>query len=180
MESKGTLISASKNIESGKIQLLFELENDISSDIDTMSGYMRIKAVKWREKRSLDANAYYWVLVTKIASAMNSSKEEIHNLMLSRYGQVDRDEDGQAIIFSLREGIDISKRYDLHAKPVGAGTVNGKRFIHYVLLNGSHMYNTEEMSILIDGVISEAKELNIETIPPDEIERMMNAWHQKE
>jgi hypothetical protein len=32
------------------------------------------------------------------------------------------------------------------------------------------------MSILIDGIVSEAKELGIDTIPPNEIERLKNLW----
>jgi hypothetical protein len=32
------------------------------------------------------------------------------------------------------------------------------------------------MGILIDGTVSEAKNLGIETIPPDKLERMLGAW----
>lgn len=39
-----------------------------------------------KKKRSLNANAYYWVLVNKIADALNQSKEYIHLCMLKQYG----------------------------------------------------------------------------------------------
>lgn len=41
---------------------------------------------------------------------------------------------------------------------------------------GSSLYNTKEMSLLIDGVVRECKELGIETETPDEIERMKQEW----
>ena len=43
---------------------------------------------------------------------------------------------------------------------------------------GSSTYNTKEMSVLIDGIVYEAKELGIETLPPDELERMKVEWNQ--
>lgn len=140
---------------------------------------LKITAVKFRKKRSLDANAYYWVILTQLAEKLQTSKDELHNIMLGRYGQVDKDDDGNSIIFSLRSDIDISKRYDIHAKPIGTGTVSGKEFTHYVLLKGSHLYDSKEMSILINGLVDEAKEQGIETLTPDELERMINAWQPK-
>ena len=36
-------------------------------------------------------------------------------------------------------------------------------------MRGSHTYDSKEMSRLIDGTVSEAKELGIETMPLDEL-----------
>lgn len=50
--------------KTGRMRLTFELESDVSSSIDKMKDKpLRIIAKQWREKRSLDANAYYWVLL---------------------------------------------------------------------------------------------------------------------
>ena len=46
----------------------------------------------------------------------------------------------------------------------------------YQVYRGSHTYDTKEMSILIGGTVQEAKDLDIETMPPDELERMMKAY----
>ena len=54
---------------------------------------------------------------------------------------------------------------------------NGKLYRVYVVMRGSHTYDTKEMSRLIDGTVQEAKEHGIETLPPDELERMMSTWH---
>ena len=52
---------------------------------------------------------------------------------------------------------------------------NGK-FDSYLMIKGSSEYNTAEMSHFIDMVVQEAKELGIETLTPDELERMKQAW----
>lgn len=49
----------------------------------------------------------------------------------------------------------------------------------YMMLRGSHEYDTREMSQLIDGLISECREVGIETLTPGELERMMAAYGKK-
>jgi len=44
------------------------------------------------------------------------------------------------------------------------------------MLKGSSAYDTQEMSVLIEGLVSECKELGIETLPPDEIKRMLMTY----
>ena len=46
----------------------------------------------------------------------------------------------------------------------------------YIMLKGSSAYDTQEMSVLIEGLVSECKELGIETLPPDEIKRMLMTY----
>ena len=120
-----------------------------------------------KEKRSLNANAYAWSLITKIADALRTSKEECYLEMLKRYGQSE--------IVSVLSQIDVSG-YFKYYEPLATATLQGKEFTHYKIYKGSSEYDTREMSILIDGIVSEAKELGIETIPPKEIERLKNMW----
>ena len=120
-----------------------------------------------KEKRSLNANAYAWSLITKIADALRTSKEECYLEMLKRYGQSE--------IVSVLSQIDVSG-YFKYYKPLATATLQGKEFTHYKIYKGSSEYDTREMSILIDGIVSEAKELVIETIPPNEIERLKTMW----
>lgn len=120
-----------------------------------------------KEKRSLNANAYAWTLITKIADALRTSKEECYLEMLKRYGQSE--------IVSVLSQIDVSG-YFKYYEPLATATLQGKEFTHYKIYKGSSEYDTREMSILIDGIVSEAKELGIDTIPPNEIERLKNMW----
>jgi hypothetical protein len=120
-----------------------------------------------KEKRSLNANAYAWSLITKIADALRTSKEECYLEMLKRYGQSE--------IVSVLSQIDVSG-YFKYYEPLATATLQGKEFTHYKIYKGSSEYTTLEMAVLIDGIVSEAKELGIETIPPKEIERLKTMW----
>lgn len=120
-----------------------------------------------KEKRSLNANAYAWSLISKIADALRMSKEECYLLMLKRYGQSE--------IVSVLSEIDVSG-YFKYYEPIATATLQGKEFTHYKIFKGSSEYDTREMSILIDGIVSEAKEMDIETLPPGEVERIKNMW----
>ena len=120
-----------------------------------------------KEKRSLNANAYAWSLISKIADALRMSKEECYLLMLKRYGQSE--------IVSVLSEIDVSG-YFKYYEPIATATLQGKEFTHYKIFKGSSEYDTREMSILIDGIVSEAKEMDIETLPLGEVERLKNMW----
>lgn len=122
-----------------------------------------------KEKRSLNANAYAWSLIGKIADALRTSKDEVYLTMLKRYGQSE--------MVSVLSSIDV-RGYFKYFEPVGTATLQGKEFTHYRIYLGSSEYNTKEMAILIDGIISEAEEIGIETLPPNEVERLKEMWKQ--
>lgn len=52
MECKGKLINAAKDWVSGKFRLTFEIEDDVSGQINGIADKpLRIKAAHWREKK---------------------------------------------------------------------------------------------------------------------------------
>lgn len=154
--------------EAGKVKELLE------------AGSLDVEIKKHRERRSLDANAYYWLLVGKIGKATGESKNRIHNIMLDRYGELDAMPDGSLILFCIRDDIDYLEFPYLHLKPTQKTLSKGSRIYRwYFQIKGSSEYNTAEMSRLIDGIISECREMEIETIPPEELERMMEAYGKK-
>lgn len=137
-----------------------------------------VEIKKRRKKRSLDANAYYWKLASEIADALHVSKPYIHNYLLRKYGQIEII-DGQGVYIvlpdteSAQKSVDEAQTY--HLKPtsqVNPGK-GGVMYRTYMMLKGSSEYDTKEMSNLIDGLVSECKEIGIETLPPEELERMM-------
>ena len=129
-----------------------------------------------KKKRSLNANAYFHVLVGKIADKLNISKQKCKNIMLSRYGQYEI-HDGQRTVISVLSEIDMDNREDIHCSAIGYGKVGDKQFTHYAIMKPSHEMNTYEMAKLLDGTIEEAKELGIETLTPNELERMKSVWN---
>ena len=120
-----------------------------------------------REKRSLSANAYAWVLIGKIADAVRASKDEVYLEMLKRYGQSE--------IVSVLSDVDVDG-YFKYFDAIAEATLNGKSFTHYKVYKGSSEMDSLEMSVLIDGIVSEAEELEIETLPPHELQRLKEMW----
>lgn len=120
-----------------------------------------------REKRSLNANAYAWALIGKIADALRTDKDAVYLQMLERYGQSD--------VVTVREDVPWQRIFK-YAEEIGKGVVRGRVFRHVRVYRGSSEYDSREMAVLIDGIIDEAKGLGIETLPPDEVARMKERW----
>lgn len=169
----GTIVDIIRTYE-GKFRVTFEV--DAIDELNGISGMIQIVIKKITKHRSLNANAYFHVLVGKIADKLNISKARAKNELLGRYGQRELTESGQLII-SVRSDIDMMEREDLHCAPVGYGKVNDTEFTHWVIIRPSHTYDNLEMNTLITGTVDEAKELGIETLTPAEIERMKNLWN---
>ena len=128
---------------------------------------LSIKIDKYREKRSLNANNYAWKLLTEIGNVLRSSKDEVYLEMLKRYGQSE--------IISVLAHIPIGE-YVKYCEEAGESTLNGKLFKHYKVYKGSSEFDSREMSIFLDGVVSEAQELGIDTMTPDEVAKLKSLW----
>ena len=128
---------------------------------------LTIEAKKYREKRSLNANAYAWELITQIANELRCSKEEVYMKMLEDYGQ------SMLIPVPKGEKPDGYFKYYIYQ---ASSILNGKEADWYKVLKGSSEFDTREMSILIDGIVSEAKDLGIETMTPDDLTRLKEGW----
>lgn len=122
---------------------------------------------EYSEKRGLKANAYYWQLVNELANVLRISKEELHFLLLQRYGQSE--------IVSVLADIDVKPYFRYYTK-AGESILNNKTFKHYKVYKGSSEMNRKEMSILIDGLVSECKAVDIETKPKAEIDSLLKEW----
>lgn len=136
---------------------------------------------KHRKKRTLSQNAYYWQLVGQIADALRLPKEQVHNEMLRSYGQVDRIA-GQLVTVPIpdtdKAETEVLRSMKYHLMPTSQVRSGVKGLYRtYVMLKGSHELTTEEMSILVDGIVQEAQQLGIETLTPAELEVMRSAEH---
>lgn len=174
MKTIARLIESGRS-ETGRAYMRLEVDGDI--DLSLQGKDLDLDLKPHREKRSLDANAYYYVLLSKMAEKLQTSVNELHNMTLSRYGYPEIYENA-LVTMALRADIDPNRLEGIHLKSTGHITTNSKGtdFMNYIVMRGSHTFNTLEMSHLIDGVISEAKELGIDTITPAEKERMMALW----
>lgn len=162
-----------------KSRITLEITYDDLERLEKLKGVeLDIDIKKKRKKRSLNANAYFHVLVGKIAAALNISDIEAKNNMLNLYGTLEQDDDGKVQHIIMSDNIPWNKIEYLHLRPTTRTKIldNDKVYRVYMIVRGSHTYDTKEMSRLIEGTIGEAKELGIETITPDEKLKMMEAW----
>lgn len=171
----GRLIDVVQTVDR-KFRVTFEV--DAIDEIRGMENKgISLTITKTAKKRSLNANAYFHVLVGKIADKMAISKPKCKNMLLGRYGQRWIEDDAPLMI-SVLSKVDMEEREDIHCIPVGYATIQGKKFTHWAVVRPSHEYDSTEMAHLIDGTVQEAKDLGIETIPAAELERMMKSWNQ--
>ena len=150
---------------------LFILSQEDKDKIWDISPHKDVK------RRSLSANNYFYALCTKIAEKLKISLNEVHNMMLSRYGYPEYIDD-KIVYFILPDRLDVNKLEGVHLKATAKTKVldNGEVNRVYLVMRGSHTFNSAEMARLIDGVISEAKELDIDTITVSEKDKMLEEW----
>ena len=167
----GSISGVSFSYLNGKPQVTFDLnERKPALDmVDTLREYdkLAIKIDRYKAKRSLNANNYAWKLITEIGNATRQSKEDVYFLMLKRYGQSE--------MISVVAHVPV-RYYFKHYEEAGESTLKGKLFKHYRVYKGSSEFDTNEMTIFIDGIVSEAKELGIETMTPNELLKLKSLW----
>ena len=131
-----------------------------------------IEVKKKRKKRSLNANAYFWQLVNKVAQKLNCSDQDVYRRLVKDYGVsttlMVRDEAKEAFIRAWTEGKDSSGWF---CEELGHGGIRA--------YSGTSTYNTKEMSRIIDGLVEECKDLDIETMTPDELDHLKATWRQQ-
>lgn len=116
-----------------------------------------------KEKRSLSQNAYAWKLITEIGNVLRKSKEEVYQMMLKDYGQSEI-----IVILSKVNPVGYFKYYDKIRDVI----IKGNQFTQYKIYKGSSEFDSKEMSIFLDGIIQECKQLDIDVLTPDEIARL--------
>lgn len=160
----------------GKVVISITVNENVG-EIDKLQGKtLDIKLTTHREKRSLDANAYFHVLVDKIRGVTGYSFSRVKNELITSYGQIEYLMGQQVVIKTNIPPDKMVEQETLHCKPVKVEIQDGKEITFYRVYRGSHTYNTEEMSKLIDGTVQEAKDLGIETMTRTQIERMMQLY----
>lgn len=127
-----------------------------------------------REKRSLDANAYAWVLIHKLAAAMGMKPIEVYRNAIRDVGDnytpvCLREKDVPRFIRSWEKN-GLGWLVD----DLGASQVRGCR--NLAAYHGSSVYDTKQMSRLIDNLVQDCKELGIETLPPEKLSLLVEDW----
>ena len=128
-----------------------------------------------RKKRSLDANAYAWVLIGKLADAMRIPPTVVYNNAIQNIG-------GNYEVIPIREEA-VEKFKEVWTKQglgwpcvdMGPSKIQGYKNLRAYY--GSSTYDTRQMSMLIDALIQDCKALDIETLSDEKLSAMMEGWY---
>ena len=177
MKSIGTIedISIDYKTQKPKILLVLNERESLSRIEELKEDKLSIEIKKYKNKRSLDANAYMWVLISKLEEKLNISKDIIYKDAIRNIGVYE-------VIPVKNEAVE---------RFIEAWTKNGlgwvcettksklEGYTNILAYYGSSTYNTAEMSRLIDFVVQECKQLNIETMSRTELDSLIESWGSK-
>ena len=143
--------------------------------IDELKGQekLALRFGKFKKKRSLDANAYCWVLIGKIAEKTNVPKDEVYREAIRGIGG------NYEIVCVKEEAVDTLRRGWEHN---GIGWLTDTMLSkidgcsNVMLYYGSSTYDTEQMSRLIDNIVQDCKALGIEVKPQEELDSLLQSW----
>ena len=133
-----------------------------------------LEVKEYRRKRSLDANAYCWVLIHKLAHSMQITPLEVYRQAIANVG-------------CNHEIIPIKEEAAAHFKKVweakglgwpcldlGKSKIPGYR--NLAAYYGSSTYDVQQMSQLIDNLVQDCKALDLETLPPEKLSLLKEEW----
>lgn len=134
---------------------------------------VEISIKKARKKRSLDANAYAWVLIDKLSVASDIPKSEVYQRAIREIG-------GNSDIVCVQDRAVDKLRESWSRNGLGwiSETMPSKLdgCTNVILYYGSSTFDSAQMSRFIDGIIQDCKAVGVETMPPDRLEAMLGQW----
>lgn len=163
----------SKTLENEWLITLTTKENIIELYNELKDKELSVEIKQFRQKRSLNANNYFWLWCGELASALNNSPIEIYKGYIKEIGvfrQVTIDE----------KAVDtLIHSWGLNGIGWLAEKVDYAEIEGFVLVNlyyGSSTFNTRQMSRLIDYVVADCKEQGIETMSERELSLIKEKW----
>ena len=134
-----------------------------------------IEIKEWHDKRSINANAMFHVLVGQIAKAHTPplSFDRCKNILIGRYG-IPEEIDGVPVTIKTNLDPDlVYEREDVHLKLIRGGDENT---FFYWMMKHTKEYNTAEFAKLLDGTIEDAKAMGINTVTEAEKQKAIELW----
>lgn len=180
METKAKLISATRDFKSQKRLLTFEVDNVSDEELNRLfeCETLSLKAVKHFKKRSKDANGLLWACLGEMAAALRTDKWDLYLSLLKQYGKY-------TYIVVKEEAAEAVKRQWRESEIIGAiemKDANGNQIpaVQMLCYYGSSTYNSQEFSVLLDGVKYEMEQAGLEPPPSREMKRVIEQLEQRD
>ena len=172
MKARGRLTSVQVPFRAKYPVISFEIQADPEDLEKYIDKDLDINFSKHRRHRSLDANACLWACIGDIAKVLHQDTWEVYLLMIERYGKFTH-------ILVRPEVVEAVRAQWRETKIVGETTVDGNPMIQMLCYFGSSTYNSAEFAGLLDGVISEMKEMGLETPTSEEMRALIAELERK-
>lgn len=161
----------------GNYILTLQVNGDARAIWDELNGCeIDVDIKKHRRHRSLDANGFAWALIGKIAAKAGVDRAQVYRDAIRTIG-------GTSTVICVPSKAVETLCEGWSSRGVGwqAETMPSKLngCTNVILYYGSSVYDTKQMSLLIDHLVQDAKALGIETLTPHELETMMNGYERK-
>lgn len=179
MKWTGKVLNITKDLETDKFQITFSInEPSAINEVQDIKSCekLHIKATEYieeekKEVRTDKANKMLWACLSDIAKAMTppADKWDIYLLMLKRYGKF-------TYICVKPNVVDAVKAQWRESEVIGEVNINGQTAVQMLCYFGSSTYDTKEFSKLLDGIVSEMKEIGIEPPPSKEMKLALEQW----
>lgn len=177
MKLNGKIVDVSLDYLTHRPKITIQLTNqqDILTDEFNklqQEELLTIELDKPKKKRSLNANAYCWTLIGKIAEVLGNTKEEVYKEYIKHKGIY------RVVTIDSRAAPTFIKIWTEKGLGWLCETSETKiaGLVDVVAYYGTSSYNTKQMANFIDYIVEEAKNLNIETLEDVEIKRLVEEW----
>ena len=178
MNTTGEIKDISIDFQTKKPKITILLNSNEINQVEELKGLkLNIELKKWIKKRTLDCNAYMWVLIQKIAEKISTedaviTKEQIYRDAIKEVG-------AYSIVPIKSEAVEEWKRI---WKSNGIGWICETQpskldgFTNVMCYHGSSVYNQKEMNRLVNVIVEECRNLGIETKPDEELKSLLEEW----
>lgn len=178
MQTTGIILKTDTDINTRKLKISLLVDTNNKDIVEQLKNEnkLTIELKKWRQKRSLDANSYCWVLCDKIAKELCKdgtivTKEDVYKDAILQIGIF------EPFIVQEKTYMNFKRIWEKQGLGFLVQEVSKKdKCIKVNCYYGSSTYNTKEMSLLIECIVELAKTLNIETKPQSEIDSLLKEW----
>jgi len=140
-----------------------------SGNIEEVNKYkgrrLSVEIKELEHAKTPSQNRFFWEIVSKMADVLNTSKEEVYQHLLSHYGT-------PVAELKAEKAKDVLGT-DLHY----VIQKSGRKYNYYLVIKGISLMSSKEMTAFIRHTLDEAAELNIDTVPPYEWERLQGLWN---
>ena len=172
MEFTGRFVNVMKDWSTDEWHITFTVnEKTALNYIDTIKDAekLSIDAHKYSKRRSLDANALMWVMISQLAAVQKVDKWKVYLECLDSYGKC-------CPVTINANAVETFKMNWREVKEVGRYMQDGIEKVSLLCYYGSSLLTAEEFSNLLEGIKHEMEANGLQPPESEEMRRSLAQW----